>query len=298
LEAAGLAHLAAPLTLPAPAAAVVTTALHESTMFPYANKAVLLEQRGHISAGLKPHVRQALLAHHSAGEVTAEETAKKFTISRDLVAQPTPAASAVLGKLGPDELRTTHYSTYERQIDSDGSWFIRAGNKTQLPQGPETSASDAQKLDMSLDYDAKPNVVRIRVAQGGAESALLELDGTKQTITISCSNGVTKINMGPSSGIEATAPSVSVKCSSSVSVQAGGSVTVQSGSSVDVSASSVMVKAASITLLGPTQVVGTLEVTGALTASTIAQLGPPISLAGHTHIGNFGLPTTPPTPGT
>lgn len=178
-ETQGLLHTARPKAVPAPTGAAITTEVFESTPYAQAKKAMFIAQRGHITEKFKANVRQAILGEQSLLDISAEETAGVFTAARDFVAKPLPTARP--GLVPRDELNVDHYETFDRQTDSDGSWFIKAGNSARLI-GPVSKASS--KLDMDMSYDAQTGDFRLALGKSGSFIASMTLNGATGEIAV------------------------------------------------------------------------------------------------------------------
>jgi len=259
---AGNLHFLRPEAVPAPPGGVITTEIFEATPYAMARKAFLLKQRGHVANGVKDDGRQALLGILNVAEVTSEESAGLFTLERDTVIAPLPAAQ--IGRIPSSEALVDHVINYDRQVDSDGSWFIRGGNTSRLVGPGQRRAIPLGTLDMSQGYDAITGLFHISVGLKGVPLASLILNGRTGFLSVTATSGMSVMSVGP----------------------------------VSVQAPTVNITAPLVNITGAVNINGPLTTLGPV-VSVLG--GVPISLATHTHPYNPGpgssTPTAPPLPG-
>lgn len=199
-------HLARPEAVLAPPAGVITTEVFECTPYPWARKAMLIKQKGHITNGIKDDCRQALLGSISSLDIAAEEASRRFTVERTAVVQPLPLAK--IGKIPLMELLFDHYETYDNQIDADGSWFIRAGNKSMtLTPGQRRGVPT---MDMNMSYDAILGLFKLSLGAKGVPLGTILINGNSGAVQL----------IGGASSISLSATGVSIMSATKVSVAA------------------------------------------------------------------------------
>jgi hypothetical protein len=276
VKSSATAHFNAPSAVPAPAGATVTTEIFEATPYAKAKKSFLLEQKGHVTSSLKADARQAILGNQNILEYTAEEESGKFTLDRKSVITPLPTAR--LGLTMSGETRQDHYITYDKQIDSDGSFREKAGNVKKLVSPP-----DQLVPDLDIKYDAKTNTYSFRV---GLATAIV--NGTTGQVT-------------------ATGTVINATAAVSAKVACGGSSVFMTPATLNLSSPVVNIEAASainltapvIGINGAVSSVGAANLTGQLTVvGGVATTGPVnaqgVDVRTHTHPYSDGI-TSPPT---
>lgn len=220
IETQASAHFNAPSAVPPPAGAAVTTEIFEATPYVKAKKSFLMEQKGHITEGLKADARQAILGTQGILTYTQEEQAKKFTLDRKVVITPLPTAK--LGMWFSDETFIDHYITYDKQIDNDGSFREKAGNLKKQVGPPSTLVAD-----YDISYDALTNTYSGRVGLvtftiNGITGAVT-VNGTVITATALVSAnvvcGASSVSLTPVS-LNLTAPTVNITAATKINLSA------------------------------------------------------------------------------
>lgn len=182
-------------------AEVVETSPLLSQMQPY-----LLHQRGHIDRSMKDYGRQAVAANSPNGydvtraRATDDYAIEKTTVVKSTSSLPTPAflANELLAGYG--------FVTFDRQVDPDGSFRLRAGNPGGIPggQGPDPTT----QLSFTADYDARTNKMTIRLGRAGAAIFQVVVNGETGAADLQM-NGPLKAKVG--GPVELEAPRVEVK---------------------------------------------------------------------------------------
>lgn len=210
----------------------------------------LIQQRGHISREVLNDGRSCTGTEPMRLTRETELQTGKYGVIRDVIAQPTELD----GKTPGSELDEKAYSLYDYQVDADGSVRLRAGNRSKVAghQGPDKT----KVADFSFEFDAAMQKFRLRVGQSGAETTLLEIDGTGKVL-LACKQAEV-VSKGP----------------------------------VTVEASKVTVKSNKIVLDGNVDISGTLTVGKTISAkgevTALAQVPPGVSLSKHIHPGVQG----------
>lgn len=270
VEAQAQLHLARPEAVPAPFGAALTTEIFEATPYPYAKKAFLIQQRGHVTNGAKEDARQAILGSQSILQYTTDEATGLFTVLRDAILKPLPYAK--IGLWPFMETFIDHCIKYDHQVDSDGSWFIRSGNLANI-LGPVRKA--IAFLDFDMSYDALFGTFQISVGKSGVPLGRMSINGFTGMVSV-------------------FGTKVSVFATAQASLESGASSVTVNPAGVSIIGPLVSITAAKLSLKTPL-----VDATGVVQAKVDVLAGK-TSLATHTHpfavVGHASAvtPTAPP----
>lgn len=246
--------------------AVVDSRISEASPYVDTGEPFTIESVGHVTKSVREQARSRVDPDLEGAEVAAERNAaagNPYTVVQRLLGALLTGTSGV-----PDaaEFTSKAYELWDHQVFSDGSFHIRAGNRTKAV-GAEGHKST--NLDFDLSYDVTTQVFRLRVGPEDRPQAEFVLDGKKREFSLSAQQKGT-IKVGDNTTIEASPDGVSVE------------------------APKLSVRAPSMKLEG------NVEVTGNVRASGVVTGGPTgTGLLTHTHIAPpLGGTTSPPTPGT
>lgn len=171
------AHRAAPHLADIPEdTAIYQCELIEASPLYRARQPYLLRQTGHVSRSFLDLGRSSIYATPSGQQTAAEARARDFVVKREALIQPldgveTPATQRLSKELHPS--RALGYELYDLQVDADGSFRLRSGNRTRKV-GAQGQAATGE-LDLSIDFDAKTLALDIRLGQAGTNWARFRL---------------------------------------------------------------------------------------------------------------------------
>ena len=217
-------------------------------------KPYLLQQRGHVPRALMADGLSAIKAAYGGTDVETDGHA----VARDAVVVPKVVNTEAVA----DELTTDSFEVYDRQVDSDGSWRLKAGNSKGTP-GAWTP--DNEKAEMTLAYDAKTKVLTLNMGPG------------KVKVSANGDTGDVKVE---------SSARVDVKAKEAITAEVGRTKAVLTPSSAKLQSNVVTIQAPSITLDGMVRVTQTLHADVDVTAGAKRT-----SLTTHTHTeGGSGAP--------
>lgn len=264
-ETAGLMSvLPLPTDIPKPTAYVYQAEVLETNPYATIEQPVYISQRGHIGDVDKSLGRASIHTVNTTAAVAAEAITKLFSVIREAVIQPLapspPTVTAELNSIGAEK--------YDFQVDADGSFRLRSGNRLNLP-GTQTKAPTAQ-MGFSFEFDAITGTMMLRVGEAGAPAVELSIQGRTPADAV-------------------------------VNLTTGGSINV-TARDVSVTAAQASVEAATIDMTGDVSIKGALSVTGAVDITGATKVTGLLSSMGvildlHTHTSSVpGQETAPPTP--
>lgn len=247
---------------PAMDAFVTRTEVTDVSPYPLALAPYHLKQRGFVSRSTLNAGRSATETVPLANTVAGEQRTHDHVVMRDAIIQPTTQGQEAVGR----ELDAAHFETFDQQVDADGSFRIRAGNRSRRPGGQTNTPTG--EMDFSLEYDAVAGKYTLRVGSSGTDAAKVSISGKTATDSI-------------------------------VEVQAA-KVTINAQDGMDVtSKTEIKINAPKVKIVGKVEIEGELEVTGKITSKVdvVRTVLPGIetSLILHKHeSASPGSPTSPP----
>ena len=171
------AHRAAPHLADIPEdTAVYQCELIEASPLYRARQPYLLRQAGHVSRSFLDLGRSSIYATPSGQQTAIEARTKDFVVKREALIQPldgvdTPATQRLSKELDPS--RALGYELYDLQVDADGSFRLRSGNRTRKVGAQGKAAT--RELDLSIDFDAQTLSLDVRLGQAGTTWARVQL---------------------------------------------------------------------------------------------------------------------------
>ena len=157
----------------------------ETTPYPLALKPYIVHQTGHISRSYVDSGRSCVYDEETKQVIKDETENKDYAVMRTFVAQPLKKQPSPSSKtqgerqtakkaleLSPDG---TDFEVYDHQVDANGSFRLRAGNKKEKKKGQSTEPT--KELDLSVEYKAKEAAILIRIGIAGAADTTLVMTG-------------------------------------------------------------------------------------------------------------------------
>lgn len=239
-----------------PDAACYHAEIVEVAPTPSAQKPYVLEQKGYVSRKMINDGRSAMVTDVTSQTVVEELASRDYVVHRLGVVQPLQHFDP---KLPGDELDRVAYEVFDKQVDADGSFRLRAGNLGALPGSQSTTST--QQMDLSVDYDARSNELVIRIGRAGAEATEIKLRG------------------------DDPASAVLEVLTSKLRAVVRDSATLE--------AKKATVKASQITLDGNVRVTGSITCDKQITAQEVTASGIKLTKHRHTHGGSAGITSSP-----
>lgn len=161
--------------------------LYEMSPFFQAQRPYVLQQVGHISRVFLEQGRSAIYAEQTPQEIVAEAQKKDFVAIRHCLVQPTdeqPNPSSIQQSAAQSSQKALElsprgvaYQLYDFQVDADGGFRLRSGNRKEI-KGAQTN-QPSREMDISVDFDAKKGELLVRLGSSGAEDTIVRLTEKK-----------------------------------------------------------------------------------------------------------------------
>ncbi|MFA6132466.1 MAG: hypothetical protein WC869_00465 [Phycisphaerae bacterium] len=254
------------LAVPNPGAYFYQAEVLDLAPDPLLLKPYYLRQRGHVGGFDYYTGHQSGLSLNSTYNVANEYASKVYSVIRDAIVQPLKPVGGLAPGVELFPGLASSAEVYDYQVDANGSFRLRAGNKGVVPGGQ--SQFPTYQMDLSIEYSALLGEYSIRLGPAGSPAALVKI-----------------------AGFSAATSKVSVLCKDLEATLTGGA-TIRAATGV-----SIMCPAG-ISLFGPLKVYGTITALGQITAPN-AMIGG-VNFLAHVHsyiaplLPASAAPTSPP----
>ena len=181
-----------------PSMSCTFTRLVEMAPLPQSQRPYVLSQQGYVSRSVLNDGRSALTTEVPSFTAASELDSGDYVADRMAVVHPLQPENPE--KPG-GELDSLAYTTFDRQVDADGSWRLRSGNKGQAPGGT---------TDLRLDYDARRDELLISVGPSGAQHSTILVQGASAE-QASVAVKTTNLRASVENDAEVTAKTVTVR---------------------------------------------------------------------------------------
>jgi hypothetical protein len=197
---------------------VLNTDIISTSPYPKGITPYLIQQRGHVSRSVVDLGRMSGESLPLPNDVMTERTTGKYSVIRESVIIPTkPPANSPEDAV---ELDTVSYVTHDYQVQPDGSFHLRFGNRLKKPEPQHVG--EPTRMDLEISYSALTGKYAIKLQRAGQAVAKIELDGLGGIVTLESENVLNLkskvINLQASTAITANAPNVKLSTAGDLTI--------------------------------------------------------------------------------